>query len=241
VGAVIAIVSVVIFVLWMRSGPLTAEYANASMGADPDLEFAFRTGPENPERLCSDIGMPDASEEKTRIAISVGWLDRRCENHQIYLRLTAEGVRRSVLWGMSGDAPGMSRTPEDDHKWTSWFVKTARFERVGPLEIRSTESPNWKQVIVHGVWVPNEEGRLLQRAGWRRLFRTGRSDDGTVPAERVEEFEISGLTLYPMDIFVPLSRWKFRPHLLGIELDLIAGRDTSSSIVVTLRVSNRMP
>jgi len=76
---------------------------------------------------------------------------------------------------------------------TDWFVTAARFERIGSPTIEPTAWDR-RRVVVNGRWVPNEEGRLLQRAGWKEISSA---------AAREEDFEYQWW------------RWVWIPRLLG--------------------------
>jgi hypothetical protein len=180
--------------LFLRSRPLTLERVNEELGPDEDLVFVFATGPDNPQLACSQMGPAEDTIAQTATAVAVGWLDRRCENDHIQLRLSAQGRRRSAHWSRSGDSPLRPRTPEDEREWTNWFVTAARFERIGAPEIQPTDEGSARRVVVRGRWVPNDEGLLLRRAGWSEI---------RAPAERDEDFVLR------------MGRWHMVPKLLG--------------------------
>jgi hypothetical protein len=178
---------------------LTPRRTSALMGRDPDLVLIFAIGPDNPQLTCAQMDATTAATDPANAdaamaaAIAVGWLQRRCENDHIQLRLTAEGRRRSLHWGRSGDSPLRAREPEDEREVTDWFVTAARFERIGSPTIEPTAWDR-RRVVVNGRWVPNEEGRLLQRAGWKEISSA---------AAREEDFEYQWW------------RWVWIPRLLG--------------------------
>jgi len=119
-----------------------------------------------------------ALEDNPRAAIAAGWIERRCENNRIQFQLTAEGRRRSVHWkrytleglNASTESPRHARGPDDDdQEWTHWYVPVARYERSSTGDIQSADRPHRMRVLVHGRWVPNDEGHLLRQAAWAEI------------------------------------------------------------------------
>lgn len=151
-------------------GSLTLARVNYDLGPDNDNIFSFRTGPDNPDRTCAEMGEVNVLHDgphETTTAIRVGWLDRRCENNHIQLRLTEAARKLSPRWQRSGDSLCEPRTPEIDTEDYNWFVSAARFERIGQPQIVATKSPDEKRVIVRGRWALTDEGKILKAAGWK--------------------------------------------------------------------------
>jgi hypothetical protein len=146
------------------------------------------------------------------LPIAAGWIERDEERDEDKLdrsELTAEGRRRSTSWRLRRPVPkGVpALVPFDDEVWC---VPAAHFDRTGRIEITDVPRDRWpigyddirgvKNVTLRGRWVPTEDGRLLQRAGWRAL-------DADQPTRLEQMFVFHGGAWVRMDHLTNADRW----------------------------------
>jgi hypothetical protein len=180
--------------LWMRFRPLSPEQVDRDLGPDPDLAFEFGADADVPIACGGSDKGDDPRADQNAAAAAVGWVTRRCEHGRTELRFTPAGRRlaaRSPVGGAPADAADGAPIA------TTYSLAVARFERTGRPEILAAPGSTRRRVVVHGRWVPNDEGKALAQAGWPPLQG---------PAVREEVFDLRW------------SGWRLMPSVLGRDL-----------------------
>lgn len=159
--------------LGCKKPELTIERVMQEMSANDNdkLWLRFVTVPDNNKISCKAQPTLKVAPDEQDIAIRAGWIERKCPDNPVQMRIPKDAYGRSMAWKHEWVPVEFEGIKED---WAAWRVPMAWWVPRGVPRIGPGDSASERRVVLPGRWNTTEDGRMAQFLKWQTINVTER-------------------------------------------------------------------